>query len=142
MVETHRLLDDRAVRTLLARSDPRITTLAMIISQRAYEDVFNSGCSTGGTIAANFAPHLARVKTFAQPAWLHVPGLDWGLADPDIFDASGSPASRTPTGTAEARSSTASVNFNRHGTGPTWMAQNQDFRGSDFRTWLSASDNH
>lgn len=137
MVETHRLLDDRSVRTLLARSDPRITTLAMIISQRVYEDVFNSGCATGGTIAANFALQLAKVKTFSQPAWLHVPGLDWGLADPGMFDTSDTPASQESASTMENGSGTAKVSFHQHGTGPTWMAQNQDFRGSDFRTLLS-----
>ena len=85
MVHTHRLLDDQALRDLLARANPEITNTAVIISQRVYEDVFESGCMTGDTLPSQFSRRLAKVKTFEQPAWLHVPGLDWQLADSSIF---------------------------------------------------------
>ncbi|MEU5386457.1 hypothetical protein [Kitasatospora cineracea] len=86
MVHTHRLLDDAKLRELLARANPEITNTAVIISQRVYEDVFQSGCIGGNTLVGQFAPRMVKVKTFEQPAWLHIPGFDWGLADPVVFD--------------------------------------------------------
>jgi hypothetical protein len=85
MVETHRLLDDDRLRALLSRATPELTPLAMIVSERAYEDVFRSGCATSGARADEFAHCLVRVKSFEKPAWVHVPGLDWGLADPELL---------------------------------------------------------
>ncbi|GHC86920.1 hypothetical protein GCM10007079_30600 [Nocardiopsis terrae] len=85
MVETHRLLDDDRLRGLLARATPELTSLAMIVSERAYEDVFRSGGATNGARAEEFAHCLVRVKSFEKPAWVHVPGLDWGLADPELL---------------------------------------------------------
>lgn len=85
MVETHRLLDDARLRGLLSRATPELTPLAMIVSERAYEDVFRNGCVTDGAGPKEFAHCLVRVKSFEKPAWLHVPGLDWGLADPELL---------------------------------------------------------
>ncbi|WP_331767231.1 hypothetical protein [Embleya sp. NBC_00896] len=119
MVHTHRLLDDQALRSLLARANPEVTNTAVIISQRAYEDVFDSGCATGETVAGQFARRLVKVKTFEQPAWLHVPGLDWGLADPAIFETpDGVPAAGTPqptTAPEAAKAVSPGVTFNNHG---------------------------
>ncbi|MFG2909179.1 hypothetical protein ACGF13_29445 [Kitasatospora sp. NPDC048286] len=91
MVQTHRLLDDQALRDLLARANPAITSTAVIISQRVHEDVFESGCIGGDALTGQFVPHLVRVKTFQRPAWLHIPGFDWGLADPAIFEQGNGP---------------------------------------------------
>ncbi|MGM9348162.1 MULTISPECIES: hypothetical protein [Streptomyces] len=88
MVHTHRLLDDKALRAVLERGHPEITNTAVIVSQRVYEDVFDSGCVNGDVLPAHFHRHLVRVKKFEQPAYLHLPGFDWGLADPDIFEPS------------------------------------------------------
>ncbi|MFB8761471.1 hypothetical protein [Nocardiopsis alba] len=85
MVETHRLLDDDRLRGLLSRATPALTPLAMIVSERAYEDVYRSGCATNGAGPKEFAHCLVRVKSFEKPAWIHVPGLDWALADPDLL---------------------------------------------------------
>ncbi|GLW54837.1 hypothetical protein [Kitasatospora phosalacinea] len=85
MVHTHRLLDDPVLRELLARANPEITNTVVIISQRVHEDVFQSGCIGGSALAGQFAPHLVKVKAFEQPAWVHVPGIDWRLADPAVF---------------------------------------------------------
>ncbi|MEE4598913.1 hypothetical protein V2J94_45055 [Streptomyces sp. DSM 41524] len=93
MVHTHRLLDDDALRTLLNRANPELTNTAVIISQRVYEDVFESGCANGDVLPNQFMRHLVKVKKFQQPAYVHIPGLDWGLADPEIFE---------PLGTANA----------------------------------------
>jgi len=91
MVETHRLLDDDGLRRLLARATPRRTPLAMIVSDRVYEDVFSSGRATGGVSAEEFTRHLVRVKTFEKPAWVHIPGIDWNLVDRGLL-LSGSPS--------------------------------------------------
>ncbi|MEU3401237.1 hypothetical protein [Streptomyces filamentosus] len=122
MVHTHRLLDDRALRTVLERGNPEITNTAVIISQRVYEDVFDSGCINGDALPAHFRRHLVRVKKFEQPAYLHLPGFDWGLADPDIFQPSardegeegaGGRAASTPGPVAPA--GPGAVNFNHTG---------------------------
>lgn len=101
MVETHRLLDDQTLRDLLAKS--KRANLAMIISQRVYEDVFQSGLETGSTVAEDFAPKIAKAKKFAQPAWLHVPGLDWGLVDPSFFEVPEEHGSTTSSSARETQ---------------------------------------
>jgi len=69
-----RLLDCTALRDVLERSNPDITLLAAIISQRVFDDV----------IRADYAPavHPDRLeqvmaevpgKDFAEPAWIYVP---------------------------------------------------------------------
>ncbi len=124
MVDTHRLLDDQALRDLLARADPEVTNTAVIISERVYEDVFESGLATGSAVAGQFAQRFVRVKTFARPARLHVPGLDWGLADRSIFEVPEQPATgRAPSGlepaTPSAPPTEGSVSFNQYGPGGT-----------------------
>ncbi|QSY49132.1 MULTISPECIES: hypothetical protein [Streptomyces] len=138
MVETHRLLDHDALRDLLARANPELTNTAVVISQRVHEDVFRSGLATGGTLPAHYARSFAKVKTFEQPAWLHVPGLDWGLADPAIFEtadagtqqSASQPSSRTPS-EAQAQASSpapAAVSFTQNGDGNV-QGQHQHFNG-------------
>jgi hypothetical protein len=71
---TFRLLDSTALRDALERSNPDVTLLAAIISQRVFDDV----------IRAEYAPavHPDRLeqvtaevpgKDFAEPAWIYVP---------------------------------------------------------------------
>lgn len=96
MVETHRLLDDDHLRRLLKRANPRSTPMAMIISERVHEDVFSSGQPTGGVGPEEFARNLVRVKAFEKPAWVHVPGLDWNLADPSLLLSEPPPSQLTP----------------------------------------------
>ena len=86
MVHTHRLLDDDTLRSVLNRANPEITNTVVIISQRVYEDVFESGCVNGDVLPDQFMRHLVKVKKFQQPAYIHVPGFDWRLADPEIFE--------------------------------------------------------
>jgi hypothetical protein len=86
MVHTHRLLDDELLRRLLNRADPKVTNTAVIISDRVYEDVFRSGVTTGRTGAGEYVKRIAKVKTFERPAWVHVPGLDWSLVDPELLE--------------------------------------------------------
>ncbi|MFI5729273.1 hypothetical protein ACIA49_04070 [Kribbella sp. NPDC051587] len=86
MVHTHRLLDENSLRRVLDRADPQITNVAVVISDRVYEDVFRSGVRTGQTVAGHYREQIAKVKAFERPAWIHVPGLDWRLVDPELFE--------------------------------------------------------
>ncbi|MFC8336710.1 hypothetical protein ACFUJX_06870 [Streptomyces rubiginosohelvolus] len=128
MVETHRLLDDQTLRDLLAKAK-RANTV-MIISQRVYEDVFQSGLETGSTVAEDFAQNIARAKKFAQPAWLHVPGLDWGLADRSLFEVpeeNSAPPSMQRTHSTDS-SPTSAPSFVQYGE-RNFQGQNQYFNG-------------
>lgn len=125
MVQTHRLLDDAGLRGLLDRADARSTPLAMILSERAYEDVFESGQPTGGVGPESFARHLVRVKTFEKPAWVHVPGLDWGLADPGLLLSEAPEGEAVQPNTPEAPQPASTVSFINQGHGPVAQAQQQ-----------------
>jgi hypothetical protein len=119
MVHTHRLLDDGLLRRLLKRADPKLTPTAVIISNRVYEDVFRSGLETGAARDSDFRRRIAKVKTFEQPAWVHVPGLDWGLVDKslveelDVRDAGG--VSPVPEPAAPSSAASAGVVMNQTG---------------------------
>ncbi|MEU9619717.1 hypothetical protein [Streptomyces sp. NPDC048155] len=130
MVETHRLLDDQTLRDLLAKA--RTANTVMIISQRVYEDVFQSGLDTGTTVAEDFTQNIARAKKFAQPAWLHVPGLDWGLADRSLFEVpeqNSSAPSPSAQGAQRAETQPASApSFVQNGNG-NYQGQHQHFNG-------------
>ncbi|MEU2370241.1 MULTISPECIES: hypothetical protein [Streptomyces] len=122
MVHTHRLLDDDALRAVLNRANPEITTTVVIISQRVYEDVFESGCVNGDVMPSQFTRHMAKVKKFQQPAWIHIPGFDWRLADPDIFEpvnatdaATERPKAPAPAATQATAPAPGTVNFSHHG---------------------------
>ncbi|MEV1023233.1 hypothetical protein [Streptomyces sp. NPDC050264] len=139
MVHTHRLLDDQALRDLLSKADPEVTNTAVIVSERVYEDVFESGCQTGNTVPSQFKSHLVRVKTFERPARLHVPGLDWRLADSNIFDvpgdAPGKPGADTASPPAGPTVSpvAGSVSFHQTGSGPGAMQGVNNHVHNDFR---------
>lgn len=122
MVHIHRLLDDDALRAVLNRANPEITNTVVIISQRVYEDVVESGCVNGDVLPSQFTSHLARAKKFQQPAWIHIPGFDWRLADPDIFE----PVNATDAVTEQPKAPASmaaqaaapvpgTVNFSHHG---------------------------
>lgn len=72
--ETFRLLDSDAVRRAIKRSDPDVTLVAAIVSQRVFEDVVRAGYTSSLT-PARFEPVTAEVvdKGFVAPAWLYVP---------------------------------------------------------------------
>jgi len=74
MNDTFRLLDSDPVRLELNHSNPDITLLAAIVSQRVFEDVVRAGY-TPGLPPDRFRPVIAEVadKEFAQPAWVYVP---------------------------------------------------------------------
>lgn len=122
MVHTHRLLDDDALRAVLNRANPEITNTVVVISQRVFEDVFESGCVNGDVLPDQFVRHLVRVKKFRQPAYVHIPGFDWRLADPNIFEPldttdkdTESPAPAPGASPQAASSAPSTVSFSHHG---------------------------
>jgi hypothetical protein len=71
VITTHRLLDSPAVREVLTRSDPEQTFLAVVLSQRVFDDVLASGYAS--LPASRVVPTLVRVKEFAGTVYLYVP---------------------------------------------------------------------
>lgn len=71
--DTFRLLDSPPVREALATSDPDVTHVAAILSQRAFEDAVLAGYTE--LPASRFTRVVADVtgKDFSAPAWLYVP---------------------------------------------------------------------
>lgn len=74
MNDTFRLLDSDPVRHELTDSNPDITLLAAIVSQRVFEDIVRAGY-TPGLPPDRFRPVIAEAagKEFVQPAWVYVP---------------------------------------------------------------------
>ncbi|MET8687215.1 hypothetical protein ABZV77_23665 [Streptomyces sp. NPDC004732] len=71
--DTHRLLDSRPVKAVLASSNENITHVAAILSDRCYEDAVASGYT--GRHPDHFleVPATVEGKPFAQRAWIYVP---------------------------------------------------------------------
>ncbi|MEV5885733.1 hypothetical protein AB0L74_23955 [Streptomyces sp. NPDC052020] len=71
--DTHRLLDSRPVKAVLASHKENITHVAAILSERCYEDAVASGYT--GRHRDHFVEVAATVdgKGFSQRAWIYVP---------------------------------------------------------------------
>ncbi|GGZ37184.1 hypothetical protein GCM10010387_34110 [Streptomyces inusitatus] len=71
--DTHRLLDSRPVKAVLASHKENVTHVAAILSDRCFEDAVVSGYT--GRHPDHFVEVAATVegKPFAQRAWLYVP---------------------------------------------------------------------
>ncbi|MCX4736218.1 hypothetical protein [Streptomyces sp. NBC_01363] len=71
--DTHRLLDSRPVKAVLASSRENVTQVAAILSDRCYQDAVASGYT--GRHPDHFieVPATVEGKRFAQRAWIHVP---------------------------------------------------------------------
>ncbi|MFJ8160459.1 hypothetical protein ACIRBY_05955 [Streptomyces sp. NPDC096136] len=71
--DTHRLLDSRPVKAVLASHKENVTHVAAILSDRCYEDAVAGGYT--GRHPDHFVEVAATVdgKPFAQRAWLYVP---------------------------------------------------------------------
>ncbi|QLE74872.1 hypothetical protein FGW37_27685 [Streptomyces rectiverticillatus] len=111
--DTHRLLDSRPVRAMLAGSSENTTHVAAILSQRVFEDAVLSGYTR--LHPDRFIEVAATVedKNFQQSAWLHVPAPSGGLYDRRILGEQ--QAAGTPSAPAEAPRTPAA----RPGTGST-----------------------
>jgi class 3 adenylate cyclase len=72
--DAFRLLDSDAIRRELSGSNPDLTLVAAIVSQRVFEDVVRAGF-TPRLPPDRFRPVIAEVagKEFVQPAWIYVP---------------------------------------------------------------------
>jgi len=71
---TFRLLDSSPVKNALKESNPDVTLIAVIVSQRVFDDVIRAGY-TPALHADQLTQVAAEVpgKDFAEPAWLYVP---------------------------------------------------------------------
>jgi hypothetical protein len=70
-VEAHRLVDAHALRSLLSESDPNLTFVAAIVSERVFDDVVAAGY--GSKQPSDFVRTDVEVKKYRKPAYLHVP---------------------------------------------------------------------
>ena len=77
VVNTHRLLDAKAVRDLLIRSDPDHTFLAVVLSQRVFDDVVASEHAT--LRPSRLVPTTVHVKEFTGLVYLYAPNLSGDL---------------------------------------------------------------
>ncbi|MEV0598438.1 hypothetical protein AB0I82_03895 [Streptomyces sp. NPDC050315] len=77
--DTHRLLDSRPVKAILAASSEQTTHLAAILSDRVYEDVVLGGYTALHPDRCIEVPATVEGKPFAQRAWLHVPSPSGNL---------------------------------------------------------------
>ncbi|MGK4584854.1 hypothetical protein [Kitasatospora sp. HPMI-4] len=79
--DTHRLLDSRPVKAMLAASNENITHVAAILSDRCYQDAVAGGYT--GRHPDHFieVPATVEGKRFDQRAWLYVPEPSGSLYD-------------------------------------------------------------
>ncbi|MEU5125825.1 hypothetical protein [Streptomyces mobaraensis] len=83
--DTHRLLDSRPVRAILAASSESITQVAAILSQRVFEDAVLSGYTRRHPDQFIEVPATVAGKNFQQLAWLYVPAPSGNLYDRRIL---------------------------------------------------------
>ncbi|MFC9230805.1 hypothetical protein ACFTZI_17905 [Streptomyces decoyicus] len=118
--DTHRLLDSRPVKAVLASHKENITHVAAILSDRCYEDAVASGYT--GRHPDHFVEVAATVdgKPFSQRAWIYVPQPSGPLyeepADADTTQESAreaiSPPERDDAQTPHVRNSAPNGNIN------------------------------
>ncbi|WP_243792193.1 hypothetical protein [Saccharopolyspora gloriosae] len=81
MNETHRLLDSAPVRKVLDQSDPDVTWLAAILSQRVFTDVIQGDYVKQR--ASRFAAKAVKVKNFEDVGYLYTPTAS---VNPQLLD--------------------------------------------------------
>ncbi|MFJ2554856.1 MULTISPECIES: hypothetical protein [unclassified Streptomyces] len=77
--DTHRLLDSRPVKAILAAASEQVTHLAAVISQRVYEDVVLGAYTALHPDRCVEVPATVEGKNFSQRAWLYVPSPSGNL---------------------------------------------------------------
>lgn len=92
--DTHRLLDSRPVKAILAAASEQVTHLAAVISQRVYEDVVLGGYSGLHPDRCVEVPATVEGKNFSQRAWLYVPSPSGNLVEAGVRPRE-DPADRT-----------------------------------------------
>ncbi|MEV7543733.1 hypothetical protein [Streptomyces sp. NPDC089915] len=90
--DTHRLLDSRPVKAVLASHRENVTHVAAILSDRCFEDAVAGGYT--GRHPDHFVEVAATVdgKPFAQRAWLYVPQPSGPLYEEPVTAADGAEA--------------------------------------------------
>jgi hypothetical protein len=85
MIDTHRLVDVTAVRALLEHSDPDITHLAVVLSERVVQDAIVTGYS--GRKLSEFVKSSVEIKAkdFAGTAYLRVPAPSGKLLEDGLL---------------------------------------------------------
>ncbi|MGW2178035.1 hypothetical protein ACWCXX_08075 [Streptomyces sp. NPDC001732] len=82
--DTHRLLDSRPVKAILAAASEQVTHLAAVVSQRVYEDVVLGGYTGLHPDRCVEVPATVDGKDFAQRAWLYVPSPSGNLVQAGV----------------------------------------------------------
>lgn len=132
MNEVFRYLDAAPTRDALRDSNPDVTFLAALLSQRVFEDVVVAGYS--GLHADQFTQVVATVpeKDFAHPAWLYVPGASSvrrGTPPNPEDDAKTPPAASRRFG---APTTNVAGNVGQNIVGETFNAPINQALGADF----------
>ncbi|MFJ5673991.1 hypothetical protein [Streptomyces sp. NPDC093097] len=83
--DTHRLLDSRPVKAILAAASEQVTHLAAVISQRVYEDVVLGGYTGLHPDRCVEVPATVEGKDFSQRAWLYVPSPSGNLVQAGVL---------------------------------------------------------
>ncbi|MFF8813747.1 hypothetical protein [Streptomyces pactum] len=83
--DTHRLLDSRPVKAVLAASNENVTQVAAILSDRCYQDAVAGGYTGRHTDHFIEVPATVEGKQFDQRAWLYVPAPSGNLYDRRIL---------------------------------------------------------
>ncbi|MFJ3938277.1 hypothetical protein [Streptomyces parvus] len=82
--DTHRLLDSRPVKAILAAASEEVTHLVTVISQRVYEDAVLGGYTGLHPDRCVEVPATVEGKSFAQRAWLYVPSPSGNLVQAGV----------------------------------------------------------
>jgi hypothetical protein len=78
--DLHRLLDSKPLKQAMDDSDPEVTNLVSILSDRVYQDVLVGGYSRLRPGACTRVEATVSGKAFHQVAWLYVPSPSGGGA--------------------------------------------------------------
>ncbi|MGC5345049.1 hypothetical protein [Streptomyces sp. DT171] len=98
--DTHRLLDSRPVKAILAAGSEQVTHLAAVISQRVYEDVVLGAYTGLHPDRCVEVPATVEGKNFSQRAWLYVPSPSGNLVQAGVRPRE-EPVARTDTPSAD-----------------------------------------
>lgn len=120
--DTHRLLDSRPVKAVLAASSEQTTHLAAILSDRVYEDVVSGGYAGLHPDRCIEVPATVEGKLFAQRAWLFIPSPSGNLF------RSGALAPDTPRGPVEATEQTGPSGGAAEKPGRSYHGNTQEVR--------------
>ncbi|MER5312130.1 hypothetical protein ABT034_30575 [Streptomyces sp. NPDC002773] len=111
--DTHRLLDSRPVKAVLASSSEQTTHLAAILSDRVYEDAVLGGYAGLHPDRCIEVPATVEGKPFAQRAWLFIPSPSASLFRAGVLDSD--PPRESDETTGSSASSGEQVGRSYHG---------------------------